>query len=77
MTNLLKSKLTKKAVLLFALIAALGYLRTPGPALAHTCIGECIDKFDSCFAACDGNDSCIAVCTADYSACEHSCLPPG
>jgi hypothetical protein len=76
MTKILQSKLTKKLVLLFALIAALSYLRTPGRLHAVSC-EKCATYYQECLAACAtlGSEqaACDATCLSDARSCVLNC----
>jgi len=75
MTSILQSKLAKKVVLLFALTAALVYLRTPGHVQAETCQQKCDFQFASCFSDCGfpANPNCTTACDTLYNRCLAGC----
>lgn len=73
MTNILQNKLTKKLVLLAALMGALAYLRTPDQAQAETCQQQCEAQDQQCFKFCDGNLPCENLCAAAYERCLIAC----
>jgi hypothetical protein len=75
MPGILQSKLAKKAVLLFALIAALAYLRTPTQVQALSCIQQCAEAGSQCKAACDENLECIGACIQAQNECVQNCVP--
>jgi hypothetical protein len=74
MTSVLQSKLAKRAVLLFALITALAYLRTPAQAQGG-CVEMCLQQEITCDEACDGNQNCLNECRAANEQCVENCIP--
>jgi hypothetical protein len=73
MANTLRKKLARKVVLLCAVIAALAYLRMPGPAQALTCQQECYQAYLGCDAACHYIPRCELGCSAGYEDCLAGC----
>jgi len=74
MTSILQNKLAKKAVLLFALIAALVVLRTPVQALTKTqCLDRCSANEGDCIRDCRGSATCERGCAVELQYCEKGC----
>jgi len=72
MNNILQNKFTKRAVFLFALTAALAYLRTPGEMRAETCEQLCESKYSNCAGGCT-NNTCLKFCAEEFGSCLKSC----
>jgi hypothetical protein len=72
MTNLLQNKLTQRVILLFALMAALAYLRTPGEVRAETCEQICDSNYSNCSGGCT-NNQCLRFCAEEFGDCLKSC----
>jgi hypothetical protein len=74
MTNILQNKLARKVVLLFALTAALAYLRAPGEMQAETCGQQCDSELTACIAACKGNSTCEEQCAVELEGRLKHCI---
>jgi len=72
MSNLSK-KFAKKAVLLFALTAALAYLRMPTQMYASSCESLCDAGLATCDSRCDGSLSCEQYCSSVFISCLEQC----
>jgi hypothetical protein len=74
MSNALQSKLGRKVVFLFTLIAALAYLRKPDQVQAqNTCVQGCVTLYIQCINKCDGNQTCENRCGAVEETCIRNC----
>jgi hypothetical protein len=74
MSNILQKKLATKIILLFALTAALAYLRMPGRAQAETCAEQCSAQYVACIAACKNNGTCELQCSIEDEGCVKHCI---
>jgi hypothetical protein len=73
MTQILRSKLVKKTLLLVILTLTLAYLRTPGEMLAQGCVEDCVTEYFACKANCHGNQTCITECGNQENQCVDGC----
>jgi hypothetical protein len=63
-------KLAMRLVLLFALVIALVYMKSPTRSYATDCLGQCELTYLACIAECPGDDeTCHRACNGLYSEC--------
>jgi hypothetical protein len=73
MASNLFRKLTKRAVLLFALTGALAYLRTPAQMRASSCESICNENLGICDSRCNGKLACEQYCSSVFISCLEQC----